>query len=227
MTPTRLRLKHPSGWFAAGEEVRLALGVLSAEAFRLYIYFCLHAERRTGRVAWEPAEVVQGLHWDPEQLRAAMAELCRQQVCRAASVAAVEIHDRFWPYEKVGGAESAADLDSYVERARQMLLRPACVRASFSAADQRLAARWYNRGIPLTQLQRAIWLGCARKYVALLNGQTPMLITSLHYFAGLIDEVVETKVADTYWQHVQRKLEQLEKSWIAYRSSTAPGNETK
>ena len=33
MTPAPLRLKHRSGWFAAGEEVVQALEILSAEAF--------------------------------------------------------------------------------------------------------------------------------------------------------------------------------------------------
>ena len=46
-----------------------------------------------------------------------------------------------------------------------------------------------DKSLLRSQIERAIWLGCARKYVALLNGQTPMLITSLHYFTGLVDEV--------------------------------------
>ena len=54
MTPGRFRLKHRSGWFAAGEEVMQALEILSAEAFRLYLYLCLHAERQTGRAIWDP-----------------------------------------------------------------------------------------------------------------------------------------------------------------------------
>ena len=103
-----------------------------------------------------------------------------------------------------------------------MLLRPACVRASFSAADQRLATNFYRRGVTLNQLERAIWLGCARKYIALLNNQSPTLITSLHYFTGLVEEVSATSVADAYWLHVQRKVEQLERRWIANRSATTP-----
>ena len=50
-----------------------------------------------------------------------------------------------------------------------MLLHPACVQASFSAADERLAAQFHRRGVALIQLRRAIWLGCARKNVALLD----------------------------------------------------------
>ena len=54
----------------------------------------------------------------------------------------------------------------YVGEVRRMLLAPACVRCRFTAADERLARDLDQRGISLEQLQRAIWLGCARKYVS-------------------------------------------------------------
>jgi len=221
---TQLRLKQASGWFAAGREVALALETLSAEAFRLYLYLCLYAERQTGQILWNPDDIGHLFHCGSEQLRAAMAELCRQEVCALVGDA-VEIHDRFWPYEKLAMVESKTDQASYIEQVRQILLRPACVRASFSAADQRLATNFHRRGVTLNQLERAIWLGCARKYTALLNGQTPMLITSLHYFTGLVDEVISTTVADNYWLHVRRKAEEMERRWIASRTNRMPAKE--
>jgi hypothetical protein len=54
-----------------------------------------------------------------------------------------------------------------------------------------------------------------------------MVITSLHYFTGLVDEVAETKVSESYWRHVQRKLEQLERRWMANRNRASLGNEAK
>ena len=71
-----------------------------------------------------------------------------------------------------------------------------------------------ERGVTLEHLQRAIWLGCARKYVAMLNGQPPMPITSLRYFSGLVEEVGQTEVSDHYWLHVRSKAEQLERQWL-------------
>ena len=62
--------------------------------------------------------------------------------------------------------------------------------------------------------KRAIWLGCARKYVSLLNGQTSMPITSLRYFIGLVEEVGHTQTPETYWQHVRSKADQLERHWL-------------
>jgi hypothetical protein len=225
MTPTRLRLKNPTGWFAAGQEVALALEILSAEAFKLYFYLCLHAERQTGRIHWDRNDAAHLFDGGDEKARSVMEELCRQQVCTLSGANAVEIVDRFWPYEKPTQVEPGQDLAGYVRQVRQILLRPACVRASFSGADELLAANFHRRGVTLAQLDRAIWLGCARKYVALLNGQTPMLITSLHYFTGLVEEVAATTVPDSYWLHVRRKVEQLERRWIASRNSTSAGKQ--
>jgi len=219
MTPERLRLKNRTGWFAAGQEMAQAMEVLSAAAFKLYVYLCLYAERQTGRIDWHPEGAARLFEGGGEQVRSAMQELCRQQVCALSGAGRVEIADRFWPYEKPIQAEAGPDLAGYVRQVRQMLLRPACVRASFSPADERLAAGFHRRRVTLIQLERAIWLGCARKYIALLNGQTPMLITSLHYFTGLVDEVTTTSVAESYWLHVKRKAEQLEGRWIASRDS--------
>jgi hypothetical protein len=52
-----------------------------------------------------------------------------------------------------------------------------------------------------------------------------MLITSLHYFTGIVSEVVSTNVTDSYWLHVQRKAEQLERRWIANRKNTQPAKQ--
>ena len=112
--------------------------------------------------------------------------------------------------------EYGIDQNGYVQRVRQMLLGPACARVHFSGADERLAAIYYRRGVTLVHLQRAIWLGCARKYAALLNGNehAAMLVSSLKYFSALIEEVAETSVGEDYWKHMQHKVTQLERMWL-------------
>jgi len=122
------------------------------------------------------------------------------------------------------------DQSRYVQRVRQMLAATACVRANFSAADERLAAVLYQRGITLVHLQRAIWLGCARKYVALLNASenAAMLITSLGYFSALVEEVAETSAGEDYWKHMQNRVAQMEGMWLSRGGQAAnPSRETK
>ena len=84
----------------------------------------------------------------------------------------------------------------------------------FTAADEKVALNLCRRGVSLEQLRRAIWLGCARKYAAMLNGQTRLAITSLAYFASLIDEVTQPEIPASYWEHVRRKMEEMEKRWL-------------
>jgi hypothetical protein len=67
---------------------------------------------------------------------------------------------------------------------------------------------------PLEQVRRAIWLGCTRKYVAMLNGQTRQPITSLAYFASLIEEVRQPQIPASYWDHVRRRMEEMERRWL-------------
>jgi hypothetical protein len=216
----RLRLKRPAGWFAAGQEMAAALPLLSDAAFRLYVFLCLRVNRHSARMIWEPMEVANLLQRDRESVTEALEELCRREVCLRYPLAldrfCVEICDRFWPYEKPPVEEVGTEENSYVRQVRQMLTRPACVRVSGSAADERLAVILYRRGVTLVHLQRAIWLGCARKYVALLNGSenAPMLVTSLNYFSALVNEVAATPAGEDYWKHMRNKVAQLERMWL-------------
>jgi len=220
MPASRLRLKRPTGWFAAGQEVAAALPLLSDAAFKLYVFLCLHVDRHSGRKIWEVTELANLLHRDRHSVVAALEELCRREVCVGHPAAdgriAIEIRDRFWPYEKPPLEELAVDQNSYVNQVRQILSGTACMRVNFSAADERLAGILYQRSVTLVQLQRAIWLGCARKYIALLNGNehAPMLVTSLNYFSALIAEVAQTSAGEDYWKYIRHKVSQLESMWL-------------
>jgi hypothetical protein len=225
MPEPRLRLKIATGWFAAGREVATALPILSDAAFKLYVFLCLNVDRYSARRVWEALELANLLHRDRQSVTDSLEELCRREVCIrhpdadgriAPDRLSIEICDRFWPYEKRPVDDFGIDQTRYVQRVRQMLSATACVRVNFSAADERLAAVLYQRGVTLVHLQRAIWLGCARKYVALLNGSehTPMLVTSLTYFSALVNEVAETSVGEDYWKHMQHKVNQLERMWL-------------
>ena len=68
-----------------------------------------------------------------------------------------------------------------------------------SRPARRAAGRW-------SRCNGAIWLGCARKYVSMLNGQRSMPITSLRYFIGLVEEVGQTGTPETYWRHASNAL---------------------
>jgi hypothetical protein len=225
MNAPRLILKQPTGWFAAGREVAQAMTLLSDGAFKLYLHLCLQAERHTGRVVFNPAEWMQALGKDPAWSEACLGELYRNHVCEGGG-GGVEICDRFWPYEKQAGGAAAAPEVEFVRQVRAAFLKPACVRAVFTAADEKLALNLYRREASLEQVRQAIWLGCTRKYVAMLNGQTRQPITSLAYFASLIEEVRQPQIPASYWDHVRRRMEETEKRWLQTANRPQPAGAT-
>jgi len=208
----RLVLKQPTGWFAAGREVAEALALLPDPVFRLYMYLCLNADRHTGRYVIDPAHLPRVLGRDHTVIEGHLGDLRRRGVCHwRADV--VEICDRFWPYQKRLATTQDDQQAEYVRSVREAFLEPACVSSAFTPADEKLAADLYGRSVPLENLRRAIWLGCARKYIAMLNGQPPTPIASLGYFFSLVEEVAQAPVPGAYWEHVRQKMETLQRRW--------------
>src|SRR5215469_12734984 len=62
-------------------------------------------------------------------------------------------------------------------------------------------------------------LGCTRKYLTMLIGQSRLPITSLAYFASLIEEVSQPQIPASYWDHVRRRMEEMEKRWLQMANS--------
>ena len=222
MNEFRLTLKRPSGFFAAGCEMREALTLLSDGAFKIYVYVCLHADRRTAQLRFRMAELAHATGHSTRSLTNYLEELRSREVSivyRAANqheLGRIEICDRFWPYNKPPAARlEDPEQGLYVARVRGLFLEPACVNAVFSAADENLAAEWYRAGVSLDQVQRAVLMGCARKYVALFNQPGGGPITSLQYFVGLLQEVTAMEMPLDYWRYLAVRMRKMESQWRA------------
>ena len=155
------------------------------------MYLCLNADRHTGKFSIDPANLAPVLGRDHTVIEGHLDELCSRGVCHLKADV-VEICDRFWPYHKRLVATQDDRQAAYVNSVRQAFLEPACVCSVFTPADEKLAADLHGRGVPLETLHRAIWLGCARKYIAMVNGQPPAAIASLGYFTALLEEVAQS-----------------------------------
>jgi hypothetical protein len=75
-------------------------------------------------------------------------------------------------------------------------------------ADRLLAAQLHQRRVPLTVVENALLLAAARRLFrpTLLPLAT---VRSLAYFLPVIDEVLELKVSDGYFQHIRHRLQRL------------------
>lgn len=232
MSEGTIRLKHPSGFFAAGSEVDDALSLLSDGGFKVFVYVCLHADRRTAQFRFRMAELAQATGHSTRSLTSYLDELQRTEVgavYRASNqheLGRIEIRDRFWPYQKVGG-DSTADPEQalYVARVRAWFLEQACVVSAFSAADEKLAVQWHRAGISIDVVGRAFLLGCARKYVALFNHEGGSPVTSLYYFAGIVEEVAAMELNLNYWRYLAARVKKMDAQWRAQANLARAGRE--
>jgi hypothetical protein len=223
------RLKHPSGWFAAGREVARALVLLSDGAFKLYIHICLNADRRTGRLNADHGRLANALRKSRRSVVTYLDELRRHGVCSIQAAVnqhlggQIEICDAFWSYEKAQVSTKTDTLAGYLEKARRLLGARRCVGSAFTPADERLAAALFERKVPIEHVEHAVLLGCARKYVTLINLQSRDSIASFSYFENVIEEVRELKMPAEYWRHLEMRVDRLEQQWAQMKAAAAKG----
>jgi len=213
-------LKNPTGWFAAGREVLQASGILSDGAFRLYIHLCLNADRSTGRLRARHADLAKALRKSRRSVVTYLEELRALDVCTIRSavnqhaVGEIEICDAFWPYERMPLAHATNDEADYTEQVGRLFQSRRCVESPFSPADQKLAAGFFRQQVRLEQIETALLLGCARKYVAMLNGKISGPITSLAYFQAVVDEVGKLQMSADYVKYLRQRVARLEEQWL-------------
>ncbi len=209
-----VQLKASAGWFAAGVEVQRAALLLTDAAFKVYVWLCLHAQRDLGCLQVSADDIAAALHKTRHEVRDCLVELDRAGVCHCGPTNRVRICDSFWPYTRT--EQSMLDgprTELYARQVKRLLLDRPCVSTAFTPADDRIAAEWYRSGVSLQTVERAIQLGCLRKYVALINHGSGTPITTLGYFRSLIEEVTNSNVSADYWQYVRMRLLQLERRW--------------
>jgi hypothetical protein len=224
----KLRLKEPSGWFAANASFRRALRRLSDGAFKLFAHLCLEADRRTGRLEAAQAELAKAIGKSRRIVGKYVEELERKEVCTVRSGrnqyarTCFEIRDNYWPYRRTQEVEEANGQvrNAYVDAIRIRFLTLGCTIGKFSARDAQFAEDLQQRGIPLETVQDALLMGGVKKYDSWLNGGSPLPIGSLVYFSALVSEIEERPLPEGYREYLQGKVVQLARMWEAKSSSS-------
>jgi hypothetical protein len=222
MSQQRIALKNPTGWFAAGREVTRAMARLSDGAFKVYMHVCLTADRSTGRMKVAYGDIATTLKKSRRSIVTYLEELREHQICSIEAarnqhtVGHIEVCDSFWPYVKCRGDQDREKaVDAYVEAIRQLLAARKCVKPVFNPADEKLAAQLFAEHVELKQIERAILLACARRYVALLNGTVVGIVSGFRYFSSAIQEVRTLQVSEGYWRHMALRVGKFEQQWSA------------
>jgi hypothetical protein len=220
MSSSPLVIKNTKGWFAAGVEVAKALNVLSDGAFRLFVYLCLNARRDTGTLETTQTELARNLKRGPAAIRRHLREMEVQGICHSHFTRSphgkglVKVDECYWPY-RMTDQEADDEAEAFVAQVKALLQQRACFQASFSTADEILAREWFKRAVPIEKIEKAILLGCARKYVSWRNNQAHGPIRSLRYFESVLQELDQAKVEQDYWDYIRSKLSRMEKLWVS------------
>ncbi len=75
--------------------------------------------------------------------------------------------------------------------------------------DRLLATQLSERGVPLETVENALMLAAARRLVRPADAPPLGIIRSLAYFSPVIEEVLQLKVGQEYFQHLRSKLQRL------------------
>ena len=228
MNATPLILKNPKGWFAAGAEIEKALTLLSDGAFKLFVYLCLNARRDTGGLETTQTELARGLHKGTASIRSYLREMETAGVCHShfsrspASRGHLEVTEVFWPYPKPESEKPDPAAEAFVGTLKKLLQARPCIQSAFCTADEILARHWFQSGVSLQRIERAILLGCVRKYASWRNHSRQGLIHSLRYFQSVLVELDQQDVGPDYWNYLRLRLDRMEKLWNQDQAPVAP-----
>jgi hypothetical protein len=222
MSSPSLRLKNTRNWFAAGIEVQQALEILSDGAFKVFIYICLNAERKTGILHTTQVDLAKNLKKANGTIRKYLIEMEKAGVSQnhfsnnPVTRGSIQITSAYWPYEREADQPSDDDgTERFITEIKTLFEARACVQSSLSIADETLAKQWFHAGVPLDKIGQAILLGCSRKYVSWRNNQAVHgPITTLRYFEPLLDEIEKQSIDSDYWEFLQIRIRRYEKLWI-------------
>jgi len=93
-------------------------------AFKIFVYVCLNADRRSAQLRFRMAELARATGHSTRSLTGYLEELRRTEVglvYQAANqheLGRIEIRDRFWPYEKQSRGHPGGSRASALCRAR-------------------------------------------------------------------------------------------------------------
>src|SRR5664279_4904172 len=74
-------------------------------------------------------------------------------------------------------------------------------------ADRVLAAQLHERGVPIEAAENAFVLAAARRLIRPADAAPLGAIRSLAYFSPAIEEVLQLKVSQEYFQYLRHKLQ--------------------
>jgi hypothetical protein len=99
-----------------------------------------------------------------------------------------------------------ADPREYVRRLLEAYRATPGTVGAVRRADRLLALQLHERGVPLDVVENAFVLAAARRIIRSAEASPLGTVRSLAYFVPVIEEVLQLKVSQEYFQHLRRRL---------------------
>jgi hypothetical protein len=206
-------------FFAYAPQCEQAKQALSDGAYCLYMHVAPRAQRSSGILQVCERELADGTDKSLRSIGSYISEMEQKGVClyRPASNqyerGELEICEQFWPYVKETRRKETREFDLYKNHIRQALGARPCIFCRFSGADVSFSEKLYVRGVSLVQIDRALVLGCAAKYISLLNSPVGNLISRFSYFSDAIEEAGRPLSQQQNWEIVTVMMTKYEICW--------------
>lgn len=216
---SRLGLKKATRWFAAGEGFLKAMELLSDGTFKLFVFLCLKADRRTATYHASFDQLASAIRMPRIMIERRLAELQAKRVCIIASGhkpgldVDVRIEEEFWPYQSPSGLSSGPHTSDYVSAIRKHFLALGCTSGRFGTVEEAQAKSLEERGIPLDVVRDAMIMGACRKFVSWLNNGYSAPISSVSYFESVIGEFLRCTPPADYREFLPVELKRLAAHW--------------
>jgi hypothetical protein len=101
----------------------------------------------------------------------------------------------------------ALDQRDYVRRVLDAYRTTPGTSGTVRRPDRVFAAQLHERGVPVETVENAFILAAARRSIRPAGAAPPGTIRSLAYFSPVIEEVLQLKVGQEYFQHLRHKLQ--------------------
>lgn len=218
----QLRLKKSANWFAAGEGFLRAMEILSDGAFKLFVFVCLKADRRSAIYRIRSSQLAHALHKPLGEIEDCLAEIETKNVCSVVSSNQLNgefllrIEDEFWPYYSPGQPPCGQGATDYVAAVRQLFLDLGCTSGRFGASEEAQTKSLEKRGVPLDIVRDAMIIGACRKFVSWLNNGYSEPISSIAYFESVIGELRCGPPPVDYREYLPMELKRLRKHWARH-----------
>jgi hypothetical protein len=80
------------------------------------MWVCLNADRSLGAIRIEPGEIARVLGKTEAEIRANLRDLFQAEIGQPTPDGAIQIADRFWPYERAPTGQQAEKLAPYISQ---------------------------------------------------------------------------------------------------------------